>query len=144
MDYSLPMISLSTKAKRRRRTSQEETCILEDYFSRNPNPNQREKEEIAKKVNMEPKNVHFWFQNRRAKNSKRRKLAEESAQVKHEQDTYVGYRATAAAWTAAVKRTIKAKAAGSGQSRTRTSTGTSFTAYFKHLTSATIQRRIRA
>lgn len=52
--------SLSTTAKRRMRTSREETAILEGFYSKTPNPNNEQKEEIAKVVNMGARNVHFW------------------------------------------------------------------------------------
>lgn len=88
-------MSLSTKARRRMRTSLEETAILESYYVKNPNPNHEQKEEIANVVKMGSKSVHFWyisiyniymliltglyqtynrFQNRRAKDNKKRKL----------------------------------------------------------------------
>ncbi|KAI7895806.1 Homeodomain-like protein, partial [Mucor mucedo] len=67
-------MSLSTKARRRMRTSREETAILEDFYNKNPNPSNGEKAEIANTVKMGPRNVHFWFQNRRAKDNKRRKM----------------------------------------------------------------------
>jgi hypothetical protein len=53
-------MSLSTKAKRRMRTTREETAVLEDFFNKNPNPNQVQKEEIATTVQMGVRNVHFW------------------------------------------------------------------------------------
>ncbi|KAI8380734.1 Homeodomain-like protein [Blakeslea trispora] len=67
-------LKLSTKAKRRMRTSREETAILESYYKQNPNPNHERKQEIAEAVNMGARNVHFWFQNRRAKDNKRKKM----------------------------------------------------------------------
>jgi hypothetical protein len=53
-------LSLSTKAKRRCRTSAKETKILEDFYKRNPSPNKEQKEEIANVVHMGERNVHFW------------------------------------------------------------------------------------
>ena len=53
-------ISLSTTARRRMRTSKEEIIILESFYDKNPNPNQEQKEDIAKVVKMGSKNVHFW------------------------------------------------------------------------------------
>ncbi|OBZ86008.1 hypothetical protein A0J61_05946 [Choanephora cucurbitarum] len=67
-------LKLSTKAKRRMRTSREEAAILESYYKQNPNPNSELKQEIAEVVNMGARNVHFWFQNRRAKDNKRKRL----------------------------------------------------------------------
>jgi hypothetical protein len=43
------------------RTSREEMAILDEFYRKNPNPNQEEKKEIAKLVHMGPKNVHFWY-----------------------------------------------------------------------------------
>lgn len=54
-------MSLSTKARRRMRTSREETAILEDFYNKNPNPNNDQKAEIAYAVKMGPRNVHFWY-----------------------------------------------------------------------------------
>lgn len=57
---SIDPLSLSTKARRRMRTSREETAILEDFYSKNSNPNNDQKQEIANTVKMGPRNVHFW------------------------------------------------------------------------------------
>ncbi|KAI7892584.1 uncharacterized protein EV154DRAFT_504221 [Mucor mucedo] len=72
--------SLSTKARRRRRTTREEAAILEDFYSKNPNPDYKQKEMIAGVVNMGPKNVHFWFQNRRAKGGNKNRMMIKSEQ----------------------------------------------------------------
>ncbi|KAG2205817.1 hypothetical protein INT47_004000 [Mucor saturninus] len=90
--------SLSTKARRRRRTTREEAAILEDFYSKNPNPNYKQKEIIAGVVNMGPRNVHFWqvhhckkkqtllynrytrFQNRRAKGGSKNRMIIKSEQ----------------------------------------------------------------
>lgn len=53
-------ISLSTVARRRMRTSREEMLILEEQYRKNPNPNQKEKDKIAERLQMGSKNVHFW------------------------------------------------------------------------------------
>ncbi|KAI8991156.1 Homeodomain-like protein, partial [Mycotypha africana] len=68
--------SLSTTAKRRMRTSREEMAILESYYKNNPNPSQQEKQHISQVVQMAEKSVHFWFQNRRAKDNKRKRILE--------------------------------------------------------------------
>ncbi|KAK4515634.1 uncharacterized protein ATC70_010585 [Mucor velutinosus] len=73
LSQSISNLSLSTVAKRRMRTSKEEMAILEHYFSQNRNPNTEKKKEIAKAVQMTEKSVHFWFQNRRAKENKKNK-----------------------------------------------------------------------
>lgn len=89
MSAPFEAMSLSTKARRRMRTSKEETAILESFYSKNPNPNSEQKQEIAEAVKMGAKNVHFWFQNRRAKDNKKRKLIrmrqEEAAQRQQQQ-----------------------------------------------------------
>jgi hypothetical protein len=54
-------ISLSTVARRRMRTSREEIAVLDEYYRKNPNPNQEEKKEIANLLKMGTKNVHFWY-----------------------------------------------------------------------------------
>ncbi|KAI7897732.1 uncharacterized protein BX663DRAFT_527363 [Cokeromyces recurvatus] len=74
---SIDIKSLSTKARRRMRTSKEETAILESYYRQNPNPTNEHKQRIAKEVEMGARNVHFWFQNRRAKDNKRKKLLQQ-------------------------------------------------------------------
>lgn len=51
--------------KKRRRTTPGELLILEDAFRRNPLPDQRERQEIARKVAMDQKAIQIWFQNRR-------------------------------------------------------------------------------
>lgn len=58
------MISLSTVARRRMRTSKEEMAVLDEYYRKNPNPNQEEKKEIANLLKMGTKNVHFWYAER--------------------------------------------------------------------------------
>ncbi|KAL0139415.1 Homeodomain-like DNA binding domain-containing transcription factor [Mucor lusitanicus] len=59
LSQSISNLSLSTVAKRRMRTSKEEMIILEHYFSQNRNPNNEQKKEIAKAVQMTEKSVHF-------------------------------------------------------------------------------------
>ncbi|GAN10509.1 hypothetical protein MAM1_0363d10050 [Mucor ambiguus] len=74
LSQSINKLSLSTVAKRRMRTSKEEMVVLEHYFSQNRNPNTEQKKEIAKAVQMTDRSVHFWFQNRRAKENKKSKI----------------------------------------------------------------------
>ncbi|CAO0794960.1 unnamed protein product [Mucor circinelloides] len=74
LSQSISNLSLSTVAKRRMRTSKEEMAILEHYFCQNRNPNTEQKKEIAKSVQMTERSVHFWFQNRRAKENKKSKM----------------------------------------------------------------------
>ncbi|KAI8068671.1 hypothetical protein BC940DRAFT_298772 [Gongronella butleri] len=65
-----PGIELKTEARRRPRINANLKARLEDEFILNPRPLKLEKKRIAKKLEMTESNVHFWFQNRRAKASK--------------------------------------------------------------------------
>ncbi|CEP09658.1 hypothetical protein [Parasitella parasitica] len=82
LTQSIGNLSLSTVAKRRMRTSKEEMAILEQYFVQNRNPNTEQKKEVAKIVQMSERSVHFWFQNRRAKENKKNKLKGQNAKKK--------------------------------------------------------------
>ncbi|KAL1918863.1 uncharacterized protein VTP21DRAFT_2885 [Calcarisporiella thermophila] len=57
--------------KHRRRTSKSQFRILERAFKENPKPSNATRRELACKLNMTPRNVQIWFQNRRAKAKKR-------------------------------------------------------------------------
>ena len=57
---------LSYKLSRRRLTA-DETRILNRVFERNPKPNGMLRDQLAVQLNMSPRNVQVWFQNRRAK-----------------------------------------------------------------------------
>lgn len=60
--------------KHRRRTSRAQQQVLEDAFSNNPKPNSTIRRVLAQKLEMTPRGVQIWFQNRRAKEkSSRRK-----------------------------------------------------------------------
>ncbi|KAG2232155.1 hypothetical protein BDF21DRAFT_459107 [Thamnidium elegans] len=82
--------SLSTTARRRMRTSREEIVILEGFYNKTPNPTNDQKQEIAAAVNMGVKNVHFWFQNRRAKDNKKRKILQSRQQELAQQQQQIG------------------------------------------------------
>ncbi|WBW71078.1 MBF complex corepressor Yox1 [Schizosaccharomyces osmophilus] len=53
--------------RRRRRTTDAETSILEQYFLKTPKPNLLERQELSKKLNssMSPRELQIWFQNKR-------------------------------------------------------------------------------
>ncbi|KAM0754019.1 hypothetical protein T439DRAFT_271945, partial [Meredithblackwellia eburnea MCA 4105] len=51
--------------KRRRRTSPTELAILEQQFAINPLPTHQDRNRIAKILNMTPRALQVWFQNRR-------------------------------------------------------------------------------
>ncbi|KAF7723640.1 hypothetical protein EC973_001782 [Apophysomyces ossiformis] len=62
--------SMSTKARRRARTTPEQAQLLDVYFRRNPAPSKADLQEISQKVGIDSKSLQFWFQNRRAKEKK--------------------------------------------------------------------------
>lgn len=53
--------------KHRRRTSRAQLKILEKSFSENPKPNATVRRILAQQLDMTPRGVQIWFQNRRAK-----------------------------------------------------------------------------
>jgi len=53
--------------KKRNRTSPEQLLILEEAFLKNPTPNGQTRDILAERVDMSPRSVQIWFQNRRAK-----------------------------------------------------------------------------
>lgn len=53
--------------KHRRRTSRAQLKVLEKSFSDNPKPNATVRRVLAQKLDMTPRGVQIWFQNRRAK-----------------------------------------------------------------------------
>lgn len=53
--------------KHRRRTSRAQLKVLEESFSENPKPNATVRRILAQQLDMTPRGVQIWFQNRRAK-----------------------------------------------------------------------------
>ncbi|KAI7855491.1 homeobox domain-containing protein, partial [Circinella umbellata] len=53
--------------KHRRRTSRAQLKVLEKSFSENSKPNATVRRMLAQKLDMTPRGVQIWFQNRRAK-----------------------------------------------------------------------------
>jgi hypothetical protein len=53
--------------KHRRRTSRAQLKVLEKSFSENPKPNATIRRILAQRLDMTPRGVQIWFQNRRAK-----------------------------------------------------------------------------
>ncbi|KAJ3047996.1 hypothetical protein HK097_010979 [Rhizophlyctis rosea] len=62
--------------KHRRRTSQAQLKVLEKAFADNPKPNGTLRRQLAQTLEMTPRGVQVWFQNRRAKAKHQRILAE--------------------------------------------------------------------
>ncbi|KAF7722687.1 hypothetical protein EC973_002850 [Apophysomyces ossiformis] len=56
--------------KHRRRTSKAQLKILEKSFAENPKPSATVRRVLAQKLDMTPRGVQIWFQNRRAKAKK--------------------------------------------------------------------------
>jgi len=55
------------EVKHRRRTSRSQFKVLEKTFNENPKPNATIRRVLAQNLNMTPRGVQVWFQNRRAK-----------------------------------------------------------------------------
>ncbi|KAG2225350.1 hypothetical protein INT45_005594 [Circinella minor] len=75
--------------KHRRRTSRAQLKVLEKSFSENSKPNATVRRILAQKLDMTPRGVQIWFQNRRAKAKlQRRKQSanSEDQQEKQQQD----------------------------------------------------------
>ncbi|KAI8334288.1 hypothetical protein BC941DRAFT_432583 [Chlamydoabsidia padenii] len=68
-----PHIQLKTTAQRRARIKPELKAKLESEYINNPKPSKSEKHRIALDTGMTDDNVHFWFQNRRARASREAK-----------------------------------------------------------------------
>ncbi|KAG0169488.1 hypothetical protein DFQ28_010121 [Apophysomyces sp. BC1034] len=64
--------------KHRRRTSRAQLKVLEKSFAENPKPNATVRRILAQKLDMTPRGVQIWFQNRRAKAKVQRKRSMES------------------------------------------------------------------
>ncbi|KAJ3049142.1 hypothetical protein HK097_009832, partial [Rhizophlyctis rosea] len=63
------------KGKTRRRTSPEQVAGLEKAFQRNPKPMSEVRNSLAEQLQMQPREVQIWFQNRRAKERQKYKAA---------------------------------------------------------------------
>src|SRR5918911_4643341 len=60
------------EVKHRRRTSRQQLKVLEKAFNENPKPHAAVRQALAQKLNMTPRGVQVWFQNRRAKAKKQK------------------------------------------------------------------------
>ncbi|ORY87484.1 homeobox domain-containing protein, partial [Leucosporidium creatinivorum] len=56
--------------KHRRRTSPNQLKILEYHFEHNPKPDVTLRKALSEQLDMTPREVQVWFQNRRAKTKK--------------------------------------------------------------------------
>ncbi|BGP49032.1 hypothetical protein JCM10450v2_004911 [Rhodotorula kratochvilovae] len=67
------------RIKHRRRTSPPQLKVLEYHFERNPKPDVSLRKALSEQLDMTPREVQVWFQNRRAKVKKLREKAEREA-----------------------------------------------------------------
>lgn len=71
--------------KHRRRTSRAQLKVLEKSFSENPKPSATIRRILAQKLDMTPRGVQIWFQNRRAKAKLLRRKSSVQQQRHHQQ-----------------------------------------------------------
>ncbi|KAM0789398.1 hypothetical protein ACM66B_000226 [Microbotryomycetes sp. NB124-2] len=64
------------RTKQRRRTTTEQLKVLESHFNRNHKPDINLRKALAERLDMTPREIQVWFQNRRAKIKKLREKAE--------------------------------------------------------------------
>ncbi|EMD37823.1 hypothetical protein CERSUDRAFT_94820 [Gelatoporia subvermispora B] len=64
------------EVKHRRRTTRAQLKVLEDVYTRDTKPNASLRKKLAQELDMTPRGVQVWFQNRRAKTKQQRKKAE--------------------------------------------------------------------
>ncbi|BGP16989.1 hypothetical protein JCM10213_007435 [Rhodosporidiobolus nylandii] len=67
------------RIKHRRRTSPQQLKVLEYHFDINPKPDVTTRKNLSEQLDMTPREVQVWFQNRRAKVKKLREKAEREA-----------------------------------------------------------------
>ncbi|BGP32889.1 hypothetical protein JCM10296v2_004674 [Rhodotorula toruloides] len=67
------------KVKHRRRTSAQQLKVLEHHFEINPKPDLALRKKLSEVLEMTPREVQVWFQNRRAKVKKLKERAEREA-----------------------------------------------------------------
>ncbi|KIK97125.1 hypothetical protein PAXRUDRAFT_10369 [Paxillus rubicundulus Ve08.2h10] len=73
---------IPNEVKHRKRTSRSQLKVLEDVFRKDTKPNASLRKQLAAQLDMSPRAVQVWFQNRRAKDKQLRKRA--SAAVEKE------------------------------------------------------------
>ena len=55
------------EVRHRRRTSRDQLDLLQSTFGENPKPSAQVRQSLAEKLQMSPRSIQVWFQNRRAK-----------------------------------------------------------------------------
>ncbi|CAO1635317.1 unnamed protein product [Sympodiomycopsis kandeliae] len=83
------------EVKHRRRTTKAQFRVLEDTFQRTPKPTADVRRSISEQLDMPPRAVQIWFQNRRAKakNAAKRAAGPHSSGLKRDENTSGGSRA---------------------------------------------------
>ncbi|KAF8838818.1 hypothetical protein BDN67DRAFT_1012812 [Paxillus ammoniavirescens] len=66
---------IPNEVKHRKRTSRSQLKVLEDVFRKDTKPNASLRKQLAAQLDMSPRAVQVWFQNRRAKDKQLRKRA---------------------------------------------------------------------
>ncbi|KAL9357211.1 hypothetical protein Peur_050464 [Populus x canadensis] len=56
-----------TNARKKLRLTKEQSALLEESFKQHSNLNPKQKEALARQLNLRPRQVEVWFQNRRAR-----------------------------------------------------------------------------
>lgn len=72
--------------KHRRRTSRAQLKVLEKSFDENPKPNATTRRLLAQQLDMTPRGVQIWFQNRRAKAKLQRRKSGQDENSTQEQE----------------------------------------------------------
>ncbi|KAH7888470.1 hypothetical protein F5I97DRAFT_1804323 [Phlebopus sp. FC_14] len=70
---------IPNEVKHRKRTSRAQLKVLEDVFRKDTKPNAALRKKLANELDMQPRAVQVWFQNRRAKDKHLRKRAHSAA-----------------------------------------------------------------
>lgn len=71
---------IPNEVKHRKRTSRTQLKVLEDIFRKDTKPNAALRKKLAAELDMLPRAVQVWFQNRRAKDKALRKRVQDSTQ----------------------------------------------------------------
>ncbi|KAI8637192.1 Homeodomain-like protein, partial [Parasitella parasitica] len=70
--------------KHRRRTSRAQLKVLEKSYTENPKPSAAIRRILAQKLEMTPRGVQIWFQNRRAKAKQSKRKPSSKIEVEQE------------------------------------------------------------
>jgi hypothetical protein len=76
------------EVKHRKRTTRQQLKVLEETFKTTQKPDGNTRKSLALQLNMTPRNVQVWFQNRRAKDKTLAKRAQRSSEDLMEKETH--------------------------------------------------------